>query len=172
MILPFSVRDAYERARIRAALLQSVPVLGLLGVCLAVAGVGIGPAVVSAGFIAAFVLARWRGMSWGQGALVGAVAGAFAAAIPVCLLLDGGGCIGPACASACAPICLTAGGLSGAIVGIYARDWRARATAAALAVGAAALGCWPMGVGLVASAAGTLLLGTFGGMAVRSVIRR
>lgn len=172
MSIPPALRGAYERGRLRDAALSALPVLLLPIGGILLAGGELGAVALGLGLVAAFVVARWRGQSWSQGAVVGVLAGGVAAAAPICLALGGAGCLGSGCGAWCAQICSAAGVLAGIIVGRRTRDWRALGTAAAVAVAAGALGCWPMGIAMVTSAAGALLLGALGGRMGRWVMSR
>lgn len=163
MSLPSRVRGAYERGRLRDAIVAALPVLLLPALGIGLARGAIGAVVASVVLVLGFAILRWRGQSWSQGAVVGVVAGAVAAAAPFCIALDGSGCIGAECATWCLPVCGSAGVVAGIIVGTRSRDLRALASAAVIAAAAAALGCWPMGLGMVGSAAAAILAGVLGG---------
>lgn len=163
MSLPVGMRSAYERGRLRDALNSTLPLLALPIVGIALSRCALGAVAVGVVLVLGFVLARWRGQSWSQGAVVGAIAGAIAAAAPIGLALDGAGCVGPACPSWCARVCCAAGLIAGVILGFRARDLRALATGTLVAATAAALGCWPMGLAMVGSAAGAIVFGALGG---------
>jgi len=163
MSLPPSLRGAYERGRLRDAAVSALPVLLLPALGIGLARGAIGAVVASAVLVVGFAILRWRGRSWSQGAIVGVVAGSVAAAAPFCIALDGSGCVGTACATWCLPVCGAAGVVAGVIVGARSRDLRALMSGAVIAAAAAALGCWPMGVAMVGSAALAIVAGMLGG---------
>lgn len=159
MSVPSTVRGAYERGRLRDAALSALPVLLLPALGIGLARGAIGAVVASVVLVVGFAILRWRGRSWSQGAVVGVIAGAVAAAAPFCIALDGSGCVGSACATWCLPVCGGAGVVAGIIVGARSRDGRALVSGAVIAAAAAALGCWPMGMAMVGSAAAAIVAG-------------
>ena len=170
MNLPPRVRGAYERGRARDAAVSTLPVLLLPALGVGLARGATGAIVASVVLVGGFALLRWRGQSWSQGAVLGVLAGAIAAAAPFCIALDGSGSIGAAWAAWCLPVCGGAGVVAGMIVGARARDARAFASGALLASVATALGCWPMGVGMVASASAALIVGALGVRIARAAL--
>ena len=117
--------------------------------------------------VAAFLVARWRGLSWAQGALTGVTAGIVAAVPPLCLAAEGLACAGAGCPRWCASLCALAGALAGVYLGARARDARALVVGAAIAMAAAALGCWPVGIGVVAGTTATIMMGGAGALLLR-----
>lgn len=172
MSLPSDVRSAYERGRLRDALISAVPVLVLPILGIVLTRCAAGAVVLGIVLLVAFVAARWRGQSWAQGAAIGVLAGALAAAAPICLWLDGAGCVGPACPGWCAPVCGIAGVVAGIFVGLRARDLRALATGALVASVSAALGCWPLGLAMGAGAVAAIGVGALGGRMGRAALAR
>lgn len=170
MTLPPELRRAYERGRALRAALESAP---LLGVPLALAcgpELHVGRVILACGLPLAFAVARWRGRGWGRGALLGVVAGAPALLAPLCLLRTGVTCGGPECLQSTAWLCAGVGALVGVAIPSLEREPRAQATAAALALAGAALGCWPLGLGVVAGVVLALALGATGALAVRRAV--
>ena len=172
MSLPSKVRGAYERGRIRDAAVSALPVLLLPALGIGLARGALGAVVASGVLVVGFAILRWRGQSWSQGAVVGVVAGAVAAAAPFCIALDGSGCVGAACAAWCLPVCGGAGVVAGLIVGARSRDLRALVGGAVIAAAAAVLGCWPMGMAMAASAAAAIAAGVLGGRLGRIALGR
>lgn len=167
MTLPPALRSAYERGRVRDAMVSALPVLLLPALGIGLARGAVGAIVASVVLVVGFAFLRWRGRSWSQGAVLGVVAGAVAAAAPFCIALDGSGCVGTACATWCLPVCGGAGVVAGIIVGARSRDLRALASGVVIAAAAAALGCWPMGLTMVGSAAAALVAGVLGARLAR-----
>jgi hypothetical protein len=164
------MRGAYERGRARDAAVATIPVLLLPVVGIGLAEGAVGAVVASVVLVGGFVILRWRGQSWSQGAVVGVVAGGVAAGAPFCILLDGSGCVATACAAWCIPVCGGAGVVAGVIVGTRSRDLRALVSGGVLAAAAAALGCWPLGLGMVVSAGAAIVAGAVGARIARTAL--
>lgn len=172
MNLPSSVRLAYERGRVRDAALQSLPVVFVAAAVFAATGGAAAQAGLMGLLLGVFLLARWRGLAWGRGAVLGVLAGTGPALVSACLMAQGLGCVGPGCAAWCTQICGAAGALGGALLGVGTREPRALMAGIFLASTAAALGCWPMGMGMLGGMLGALLLTTLGVAGARRALRK
>lgn len=152
-----SIRAAYERGRWRDAGRDVVPLIALLTLVLLAAEAGTAQAGVAVVVGATFMVLRWRGLGWGRGAIVGAVAGLAPLLAPFVLVANGLGCAGPDCASWCMALCAAGGGLAGLVVGASSRSWTALVGGGLVAALAGAVGCWPMGVTTMVGMVGALL---------------
>jgi hypothetical protein len=74
MSVPSAVRGAYQRGRLRDAALSALPVLLLPALGIGLARGAIGAVVARVVLLVGFAMLRWRGRSWSQGAVVGAIA--------------------------------------------------------------------------------------------------
>lgn len=154
-----SVRAAYERGRLRDAARDATPLVGLFTLVLLAAEAGFAQAVLALGVGATFVVLRWRGLGWGWGAVVGALAGLAPLLAPFVLGANGLGCAGPNCASWCMALCASGGLLAGLVVGASSRSWGALVGGGLVAALAGAVGCWPMGATTMVGMVGALLAG-------------
>ena len=87
---------------------------------------------------------------------------------PLCLIDPS--CSGPGCMRAAGLLCVSVGALAGAAIGAFERDLRAILTASMLATASSALGCWPLGLGVVGGAALALAVGALGVRVVRGAV--
>jgi hypothetical protein len=168
-MIPTHLRRAYERGRLRDAAIESLIVTVLVGIAICLGRVAWGQLALAVALVGTFLLARWRGLSWAQGALVGAAAGVIAMVAPAVLLAHAPVCVSPSCASWCQTFCAAGGAIAGVLVGLRARDGRALLVAAPMAVFATAIGCWPMGVAVVLGTAAAACGATCCGRLVRRV---
>ncbi len=170
MTLPPTLRRAYERGRLARAAGEALPValLPLAGLCLSEPRPG--PAILACGLPVCFAIARWRGQSWARGALIGVIAGAPALLGPLCVSALGLPCAEGDCARWGTILCVSVGALAGTAVGCCANEPRALGTALGFALVCAALGCLPLGGGVVLGALGALLLGLLGAQIARRVM--
>ena len=152
MTVPEPLRRAYERGRLARAAADSAPVCVLSLCCLLAGSPGVAQVALCCALPLTFGALRWRGQGWGRGAWLGLLAGLPALLAPLCLQATGHPCEGDACWRWSGAVCIGVGALAGALVGLWGRD---RATAlGALGVAAlgAALGCVPLGIGVVGGA--------------------
>lgn len=171
MNTPSSIRAAYERGRLRDAAVQTAPVLVLPALVLTASGGVVAQGVLGLVLLVCFFLLRWRGRGWGRGAVLGVLAGAFPALVAACLVAEGLGCVGPGCASWCASVCRGAGIFGGALLGFRAREPSAIAAGVLVAGVAGALGCWPMGFGVVGGMVASLAVAALAVVGVRALAR-
>ena len=168
-MIPKALRSAYERGRMRDAVIHSVVVAAIVGVLLVAAGRSIPQLVLGAVLVVVFLISRWRGMSWAQGAAVGVFAGVVAALGPSCVVMQGGACVGPGCTAIGEAVCAIGGVVAGVVIGLRARDRRALVAATVVAVLESAIGCWPFGLAAAAGTGATLLAGTCCARVVRGI---
>lgn len=154
-----SIRAAYERGRLRDAGRDAAPLVGFLTFVLFAAEARVEQAALALVVAALFLVLRWRGLGWGRGATVGALAGLVPLLTPLVLVAKGLGCAGPGCASWCAAWCASGGLVAGLVVGGVARSGSALVAGSLVAVLAGAVGCWPMGLTTVLGMVGSLLAG-------------
>lgn len=167
-----SIRAAYERGRLRDAARDAAPLVGLFTLVLLAAEARPGQVLLAVAVGITFVVFRWRGLGWGRGAIVGAVAGLAPLLAPFLLVANGLGCAGPNSASWCAALCASGGLFAGLAVGVSSRSWSALVAGGLIAALAGAVGCWPMGATTLVGMAGALLVGeALGGVTRRALIR-
>lgn len=167
MSLPADLRAAYERRRFCDAALQTLPLLLLpLLVVALVPGPAV-PMLVGTCWMLVFGIARWQGRSWGQGALLGLAGGLIAALPALGMSATGLGCVGGSCGWWCMTLCGSAGVVGGIFVGLRAGDMRSFVTGATVMVLAGVLGCWPMGVGMAGGTVVAIVMAMMCGCGVR-----
>jgi hypothetical protein len=167
-----SIRSAYERGRWRDAARDSVPLVALFTLVLLAADASVVQALLAAIVGIGFLVMRWRGLGWGRGAILGAVAGLAPLLAPFALVANGLGCAGPNCASWCVALCGSAGLVAGLVVGVSSRSWSALVGGGLVAALAGAVGCWPMGVTTMLGMGGALVLGEVVAGVGRRALRR
>lgn len=169
MTMPNPILYAYERGRFRDAMLGAIPFAVLVVVAVAPSGASPGVRALSAALLGGVVLAGWRGLSWSRGARQALLGSALAILAPAGLVAAGWACGGPGCSGWCATVCGSAGLVGGFTVGLKSRDWSMLATGMLIVGVAAALGCWPMGVGVVASTVAAVGVATLSGWGLRTL---
>lgn len=169
MTIPNPIIHAYERGRLRDAMLGAIPFVVLVVVAVAASGATMGARALSVALLGGVILAGWRGLSWSRGARIGLLGAALAILAPAGLVAAGWACGGPGCGGWCASVCGTAGVVGGLIIGLKSRDWSMLATGALIVSVAAALGCWPMGVGVVVSTVAAVGIATLSAWGLRAL---
>lgn len=141
---PTRVRRAYELARLRAALLRSLPALFLFAV-LAVEGASSGRLVAAVGVYATAVLAQFLGQSAALAVAPSLLFGLVPFTIVRIAESSGHVCLGGQCISWCLPACLIGGLVGGALVALRGRSAPDRTAYLLTAVGlvglSGVLGC-------------------------------
>ncbi|MDP2316303.1 MAG: hypothetical protein Q8P41_25620 [Pseudomonadota bacterium] len=154
-----SIRSAYERGRWRDAARDAIPLMALFTLVLVAADAGVVQALLAGTVGVGFLVMRWRGLGWGRGAILGAIAGLAPLLAPFALVANGLGCAGPNCASWCVALCASGGLVAGLVVGMSSRSWSALVGGGLVAGLAGAVGCWPMGATTVVGMGGALVVG-------------
>ncbi len=109
-------RAAYERARLREAVLSAWPVPLLAVLALTLGGERGDVALAAAVLILAVVALRWRGGALGQGVTPGLVAGGVPLIVPSIAMGAAGAC-SASCSLWCAWSCVAGGLVAGGVVG-------------------------------------------------------
>lgn len=153
-------RHAYERGRVKFALLAALPVVVVAAICSRVAhetmlGCGVGAAM----FVLAVVF-FWRGRGLGRGVLPGIAAGSLPFVAMLAAQMYGHSCTGSTC-MVCIPVTALSAAIAGIVIGRFARrsnhvaaSWVSAAVFATL-IGSIACACVGVGglIGLVAGLA-------------------
>jgi hypothetical protein len=157
-------RAAYERARLRAALLGALPVLAVVGIAYAMDGSSRYLSVTGALLVASAVYMLHRGGDLGRSLRWGIGAGAVPFAAMHAAQHYGHVCNGSACFSVCLPAAFGGALVAGVGIGRYAARRPARFRAWLAAVGSAcltgSLACACVGVGGLAGLSLGLLVGS------------
>jgi hypothetical protein len=151
-VLQARARSAYERGRWRLGALAAWPAFVMAGICVALDGRPFATLVMGA--VLAAVIAK--ATHYGRGAARAVIPGLLTGALPLIAGLIA--CRVPhvcgvgLCLSWCAPLCLTAGGLAGLVLGVRAKRAPAERrlsllVATSIAVLTGALGCLVVGLG-------------------------
>ncbi|HJQ99611.1 MAG TPA: hypothetical protein VJ826_14950 [Candidatus Polarisedimenticolaceae bacterium] len=152
-------RSAYERARLREAMLSAWPVPLLAALALYLGGERGDIALAAAVLILVVVALRWRGGALGHGVTPGLLAGGVPLVIPS-LVMGAAQACSASCSFWCAWSCVVGGLVAGGVVGWLAAS-RAGGRVAFLVAGAAVaaltgtMGCCLMG----GTGVGGMLLG-------------
>ena len=160
MNLPPSLRSSYERGRLRDAAFDALPVV--LGASCVLATGQVAQIVLAIGIVVGFFAARWRGLSWSRGALVGVAAGLLPALVAVCVSLEPG--LG---SGLCLAGCSVAGLLGGILLGRLASDRLALGAGLAFACATCTLGCYPLGSVALLGSVAAMLVGSVAGLLAR-----
>ena len=164
-------RHAYERARMRAAVLGAWPVLVLMGVCFAL-GMRTWFVVAVASVHAIVVVAfLHRGRACGRAVTLGWLAGSLPFVVSLLGCRVPHACAGGSCMAWCLPACLLASFVAGALVVRHAlgrgTDRREAAFAAAtIAALTGGMGCAMLGLGGAVALLGGLAIVTAPAMLV------
>lgn len=155
------LRGAYERARLRSAVLGFAPMVLLVALASLVGHRGVWVLGLGAVLFGVGVLALWYGREPGRGVLPGALGGSLAAVLALCASQMTFLCTGQACLSWCIPACSASGAIAGGIVAFGGlRQQRGVGywiSATSITLLAGALGCSCMGyAGVGALAAGMI----------------
>ena len=170
MSLPEPLRRAYERGRIARAAAEGAPVVALSLCCAGAGSPGLAQLALCCALPLTFGALRWRGQGWGRGAWLGLVAALPPMLAPLCLQAAGHPCGGDACWRWSGALCIGVGALAGVLVGLWATERSSRVGALVVAVLGAALGCVPLGLGVVGGAVLALGVSAVGVGAVRRAL--
>lgn len=152
------VRAAYERGRMRAALVRGLPAIAVVVAAALLLGGEWVRVWSAAGVAAAAWFLLWRGQAFGAGVFPGVAAGIVPLVTSTVMAAGGHSCTmggGCECSTACIVACSVAGSASGFLLAVVLRRQPTAAlTGAVVAIGVGLIGCAPLGF---SSAAGMAL---------------
>lgn len=159
------MRRAYERGRVRDALMRTLPVAVIAGLACLIGERRPGELTLAGVLCGTAFLFLWRGRHLGRGVLPGLLAGAVPFAAAHLARNAGHACAGGSCYSTCVLACVGGAVIAGVVIGRFARrseaprlSWLAAGTVALL-TGSLACACIGL-TGIVGLVAGVMVAST------------